>query len=112
MRAHFTATTLSTLYLTSTPQKTTTMNSPITIQAVYASPLPAPSDNKTFAIATGPADGTDTKHLAAVREAVSQLQAQVNAYLTERMEEEKNLGKVVEEGDVEASYGEEVVEEV
>ncbi|KAI5856035.1 hypothetical protein BZA05DRAFT_442701 [Tricharina praecox] len=87
------------------------MSSPIKIEAVYASPLPAPSDSKTFTIATEPADGTDTKHLAAVREAVAQLQDRVNAYLTERMEEEKNLGKATEEDDIEASYGEEVVEE-
>jgi len=84
----------------------------IKVEAVYASPLSAPSDSKTFTIAKEPSDGADTAHLAAVREAVAQLQDRVNVYLTERMEEEKNLGKdVEEEGDVEASYGEEGVGE-
>jgi len=109
MKSDFTS---CTIYCAPQPHtnKPTTMPS-IKVEAVYASPLLAPSGSKTFTVTTEPSDGTDTTHLAAVREAVAQLQDRVNVYLTERMEEEKNLGKGVEEGDVEASYGEEGVEE-
>jgi hypothetical protein len=43
----------------------------------------------------------------AVRDAVAKLQDEVNAYLTERMEEEKALGVAKEKETEEERYGEE-----
>jgi hypothetical protein len=83
---------------------------PVTINAVYASP----NDTNTFVIPTEAAAATEdstqtdqTNHVKAVREAVAKLQDQVNKYLTERMEVEKNdAAKTLED-----NYGEEVVDE-
>jgi hypothetical protein len=84
---------------------------PVTINAVYTSP----NDTNTFVIPTEAAaaateDSTQTdqtNHVKAVREAVAKLQDQVNKYLTERMEVEKNdAAKALED-----NYGEEVVDE-
>jgi hypothetical protein len=97
--------------------------STVTISAVYNSPLPAPSDCNTSTISTTVAVATEassqteqTAHVTAVRESVSQLQDLVNAYLTERMGEEKrlDLGKAMvgEEEGLEEKYGEEEAEEV
>ena len=89
------------------------------VTAVYASPLPAPSDHHTFAVPAESAMATEgssqseqTVHVKAAREAVARMQVLVNTYLTERMEEEKAAagGEKVEEK-VEDNYGEEVVEE-
>jgi hypothetical protein len=83
---------------------------PVTINAVYTSP----NDTNTFVIPTEAAAATEdssqadqTNHVKAVREAVAKLQDQVNKYLTERMEVEKNdVAKALED-----NYGEEVVDE-
>ncbi|KAF8534579.1 hypothetical protein BDD12DRAFT_407278 [Trichophaea hybrida] len=86
----------------------------ISVKAIYASPLPAPSDSKTFTIPTEIPSTTEastqaeqTAHVKAVREAVGNLQDEVNAYLTERMEEEKALGVSKEKEVEEERYGEE-----
>ncbi|KAF8252218.1 hypothetical protein K440DRAFT_391665 [Wilcoxina mikolae CBS 423.85] len=102
------------------PQPKPTMSTPTTIsvKAVYASPLPAPSDSKTFTVPTETPSTTEastqaeqTAHVKAVREAVGKLQDEVNAYLTERMEEEKALGVTREKEVEEERYGEEAAEE-
>ncbi|TGZ82158.1 hypothetical protein EX30DRAFT_370834 [Ascodesmis nigricans] len=81
--------------------------------AVYTSPLPPPSDNKAFAYQL-PEAISDTARLGTLKEVVEKLQADVNAYLTERMEEEKQAelaagkkGQVREEEEEEENYGEE-----
>ena len=91
----------------------------LSVTAAYTSPLPAPSDSKTFTIATdappacegasSPSPSEQTAHVRAVRQAVETLQRQVNAYLSERMEEEKALDArraAADEG-AEELYGEE-----
>ncbi|TGZ84818.1 hypothetical protein EX30DRAFT_337286 [Ascodesmis nigricans] len=85
--------------------------------AVYTSPLPPPSDSKIFTYQL-PEAISDTTRLGILKEVVEKLQADVNAYLTERMEEEKQAelaagkkGQVREEEEEEENYGEEVVEE-
>ncbi|KAI5819827.1 hypothetical protein BZA77DRAFT_385037 [Pyronema omphalodes] len=78
-----------------------------TINAVYTSP----NDTNTFVIPVNAAAATEnstqtdqTNHVKAVREAVVELQDQVNKYLTERMEVEKNdAAKALED-----NYGEEI----
>ncbi|KAI5810757.1 hypothetical protein BZA77DRAFT_391241 [Pyronema omphalodes] len=82
----------------------------LTINAVYTSP----NDTNTFVIPVEAAAATEessqadqTNHVKAVREAVTKLQDQVNKYLTERMEVEKNdAAKALED-----NYGEEIVDE-
>ena len=85
--------------------------------AVYTSPLPAPSDTKTFTYAL-PEATSDSSRLGNLKDVVEQIQAEVNAYLTERMEEEKQAelaagkkAQVKKEEEDEDNYGEEVVEE-
>lgn len=93
--------------------------STLSITAIYNSPLPAPSDTKAFTIATSVSPATETSpqvsqtaHVASVREAVAKLQDEVNRYLTERMEEEKEKGFVDAAKEVEEEeYGEEGGEE-
>ncbi|KAI5808408.1 hypothetical protein BZA77DRAFT_364773 [Pyronema omphalodes] len=85
-------------------------NMSLTINAVYTSP----NDTNTFVIPVEAAAATEessqadqTNHVKAVREAVTKLQDQVNKYLTERMEVEKNdAAKALED-----NYGEEIVDE-
>jgi hypothetical protein len=82
---------------------------PVTINAVYTSL----NDTNTFVIPTEATaaieDSTQTdqtNHVKAVRETVAKLQDQVNKYLTERMEVEKNdAAKALED-----NYGEEVID--
>lgn len=90
----------------------------VSISAVYNSPLPAPSDTKTFTITTMAVPATEassqasqTAHVSAVRETISKLQDEVNMYLTERMEEEKERGLVDAAKEAEEDYGEDIVEE-
>jgi cytochrome P450 len=63
-------------------------SSQLSATAVYKSPLPAPSDRKTFTYALETAS-TPSENLKKLREATAAMQDEVNKYLTERMEEEK-----------------------
>jgi len=98
----------------SQPKPIMSTSATILVKAVYTSPLPAPSDSKTFTIPTETPGATEastqaeqTAHVNAVRDAVAKLQDEVNAYLTERMEEEKALGVAKEKETEEERYGEE-----
>ncbi|EKG21939.1 EKC/KEOPS complex subunit Gon7 [Macrophomina phaseolina MS6] len=86
-----------------------------TLRATYSSPAGGTAAFSRDLPPAGPAPTTDDKaaFLAALRQAVSELQAEVNAHVTRRMEQEKNASGVDEsaEAALEANYGEEVVEE-
>ncbi|CAL5874045.1 uncharacterized protein PFLUO_LOCUS8331 [Penicillium psychrofluorescens] len=87
----------------------------LNIEAVYT----APQGNRSFQhpISLDPTSDTATTkktHLAALQSLVPRLQDEINAFLTERMEDEKKAqGRVIseEEAKEEENYGEEVVEE-
>lgn len=102
--------TYNTTYLTQTPAMAST--SQLILKAVYRFPL-SPTPHTFSQPLPSPSTGaspTDAKseHLAALRTAVVGLQEEVNAYLTERMQEEK---KAEEDAAAEEKYGEEGEEE-
>jgi len=81
------------------------------LTAVYT----APDANKTFDHVISSTTGTleaKQAHLTALLAQVPKLQDEINAFLTERMEEDKKAGEIsAQEAKEEANYGEEVVEE-
>jgi ABC-type transporter Mla subunit MlaD len=81
------------------------------LSAVYT----APDATKAFEHEIPTSTGTlaaKQAHLAALQAQVPKLQDQINAFLTERMEEDKKSGQIsAQEAKEEANYGEEVVEE-
>lgn len=93
----------------------TSSSTPTTLKAEYA----APTSSKQFSHALPSCQTTSTKeksaYLFALRASVTQLQDELNAFLTEKMEEDKTLAALVgAEGDDrkdEENYGEEVVDE-
>ena len=95
---------------TSSPHST-----PTTLKAEYA----APASSKQFLHALPSCQTTSTKeksaYLSALRASVTQLQNEVNTFLTEKMEEDKTLaalvGAKVDDRKDEENYGEEVVDE-
>lgn len=86
---------------------------PAIANAVYTSPLAPPSNTQTFTYNL-PEAATDSQRLHSLKDAIETMQADVNTYLTERMEEEKKIeeaqGKKVVEID-EQNWGEEPAEE-
>ncbi|KAK8220261.1 hypothetical protein IWZ01DRAFT_426178 [Phyllosticta capitalensis] len=89
------------------------MSQPLT--AVYTSPNDAAP--KTFSrdlptISSNPSTDEKTAYLAALRRNVSELQNDVNAYVTQKMEEDKKKGDDdANAAALEANYGEENVED-
>ncbi|KAK8247530.1 hypothetical protein HDK90DRAFT_405748 [Phyllosticta capitalensis] len=85
------------------------------LKAVYTSPNDA--GPKTFsrdlpAISSDPSTDEKTAYLAALRKNVSELQNDVNTYVTQKMEEDKKKGDDDANAAVlEANYGEENVED-
>jgi hypothetical protein len=87
----------------------------LTLEAIYN----GPQGSRTFQhpLPVDPTlDSATTKeaHLAALQSLVPKLQDEINVFLTERMQEEKNAqGQAVseEEAKEEENYGEEVVED-
>ncbi|KAJ5321992.1 hypothetical protein MYU51_002693 [Penicillium brevicompactum] len=81
------------------------------LNAVYA----APDTSKTFEHVIPTTTGTlaaKQAHLTALQAQVPKLQDEINAFLTQRMEEDKKAGAIsAQEAKEEENYGEEVVEE-
>ncbi|KAK7544022.1 uncharacterized protein J3D65DRAFT_672807 [Phyllosticta citribraziliensis] len=81
------------------------------LTATYTSPNDAAP--KTFSrdlptVSSDPSTDEKTAYLAALRNRVSELQADVNAYVTQKMEEDKkSAGDDVNDAALEANYGEE-----
>ncbi|KAH9832686.1 gon7 family protein [Teratosphaeria destructans] len=77
----------------------------------------SPTDSKTFSADLPDSQGQDVKaktgYLAALRSSASQMQADINAYLTQKMEDEKATGQgpgvksVGKDDKLEEMYGEE-----
>lgn len=88
---------------------------PTTLKAEYA----APASSKQFSYALPSCKTSSTKeksaYLSALGTSVTQLQDEVNAFLTEKMEEDKTLAALVgangDDRKDEENYGEEVVDE-
>ena len=86
-----------------------------TLKAEYA----APNDAKSFAYPLPPASNESTEqktaYLSALRESVSKLQEDINAFLTKKMEEDKGsastAGSKVDDKKEEENYGEENLDE-
>ncbi|KAF2708519.1 hypothetical protein K504DRAFT_381361 [Pleomassaria siparia CBS 279.74] len=78
-------------------------------------PLPAVSSTTTTTTTTPPPTTDDRiTHLAKLQTSIKSLQADLNAFLTEKMEEDKVVGLAktgkVDDAKEEENYGEEVVE--
>lgn len=95
------------------------MSSTPTLSAIYTSPSEERS-GFTCRLAALPATPTASEHLGALREAVQQLQGDINTFLTQKMEDEKQRSSTlasrgssaaVDESKEEANYGEEQVED-
>ncbi|KAF4313280.1 EKC/KEOPS complex subunit Gon7 [Botryosphaeria dothidea] len=86
-----------------------------TLRATYASPADgtAAFTRDLPPASAAPTSDDKTAFLAALRTSVSELQAEVNAHVTQKMEQEKKASGVDEskEAALEANYGEEVVDE-
>ncbi|KAL1647362.1 hypothetical protein SLS58_002690 [Diplodia intermedia] len=82
-----------------------TYSSPADGTAVFSRDLPA--------VSAAPTTDGKTAFLSALRNSVSELQSEVNAHVTQNMENEKKAAGIDEskEAALEANYGEEVVEE-
>ncbi|KAF2141265.1 uncharacterized protein K452DRAFT_318917 [Aplosporella prunicola CBS 121167] len=84
-------------------------SSPSTLRATYASP----SDNdKAFTREIAPTPDK-TAFLAALRTSVTELQAEVNAFVTQKMDDDKKAAGIDDKNDaaLEENYGEENVQE-
>jgi len=66
-------------------------------------------DSKTFSITLSQAD--KTKYLGSLRESVVKMQADINAFMTQKMEDDVRKGKTngADEKREEENYGEEIV---
>ena|ERR1700760_1765131 len=97
-----------------------TSSNPASLKGSYGSP----SDSKAFThtlpvCSTAPSTEHRTSYLAALRSAVSQLQSEVNEFLTDKMEHDKAMGVATSPGmskeareDKEAdNYGEEILDD-
>ena len=86
-----------------------------TLKADYA----APNEAKSFAYPLPPATNESTEqktaYLSALRESVTKLQEDINAFLTQKMEEDKGLastdGAKVDDKKEEENYGEETLDD-
>lgn len=77
------------------------------LNAIYT----APDASKSFEHVI-PTTAGKQAHLTALQAQVPKLQDEINAFLTERMEQDKKAGQTsAQEAQEEANYGEEVVEE-
>lgn len=94
--------------------------SPTRLSAAYASPTS--TENFTYPLPTlssSPITQEKTTYLSTLRSSVQKLQDEINAFLTKKMEEERNAasgangvnGTKVDEQKEEENYGEEVVDE-
>ncbi|OJD35862.1 ekc keops complex subunit gon7 protein [Diplodia corticola] len=85
------------------------------LSAVYSSPAhgTAVFSRDLPPVSAAPATDEKTAFLSALRQSVSELQSEVNAHVTQNMEQEKKDAGIDEskEAALEANYGEEVVEE-
>ncbi|KAK0653207.1 hypothetical protein DIS24_g6246 [Lasiodiplodia hormozganensis] len=86
-----------------------------TLRATYSEPADGPAifSRDLPPVSAAPTTDEKTAYLSALRTSVSELQAEVNAHVTQKMEQEKKASGVDEskEAALEANYGEEVVEE-
>jgi hypothetical protein len=86
-----------------------------TLTATYTAPDSASPHTITLPLPAVSSDSPSTDarvaHLANLQSSIKTLQAQLNAFLTERMDEDKVAAGRVDDANEEANYGEEVVEE-
>ncbi|KAL8762433.1 MAG: hypothetical protein Q9184_001561 [Pyrenodesmia sp. 2 TL-2023] len=88
---------------------------PTTLSASYTSP--STSKNFTHPLPSSSTKSTaeKTQYLSSLRKSVTQLQEEINTFLTEKMEEDKTLaakaGVKIDEKKEEDNYGEENVED-
>ncbi len=84
------------------------------LTATYASPSTSKSFTHPLPPATAKPTAAKTEYLSTLRKSVTQLQDEINAFLTERMEEDRALaakaGVKIDEKREEENYGEENVE--
>ncbi|KAL1629828.1 hypothetical protein SLS56_005224 [Neofusicoccum ribis] len=85
------------------------------LRATYSSPADGTTAFARDLPPASAAPGTDEKtaYLAALRKSVSEIQSEVNAHVTQKMEAERNAAGADEskEAALEANYGEEVVDD-
>ncbi|KAJ5810797.1 EKC/KEOPS complex subunit Gon7 [Penicillium robsamsonii] len=87
------------------------MASNTSLNAVYTTPQSTETFEHVFSTTTGTLAAKQA-HLSELQSLVPKLQDQINAFLTERMEEDKVQGKLsAQEAKEEENYGEEVVED-
>ncbi|KAJ5373691.1 EKC/KEOPS complex subunit Gon7 [Penicillium concentricum] len=88
------------------------MASNTSLNAVYTAPQSTETFEHVFSTTTGTLAAKQA-HLSELQLLVPKLQDQINAFLTERMEEDKKVqGKLsAQEAKEEENYGEEVVED-
>ncbi|KAJ5501894.1 EKC/KEOPS complex subunit Gon7 [Penicillium fimorum] len=87
------------------------MASNTSLNAVYTAPQSTETFEHVFSTTTGTLAAKQA-HLSELQSLVPKLQDQINAFLTERMEEDKVQGKLsAQEAKEEENYGEEVVED-
>jgi hypothetical protein len=84
------------------PPLTATYTAPSAENKVFEFPLPA--------CPKSPSTEERTASIAALRANVSTLQDQVNAFLTHKMEDDKNAAAAINDEKEEENYGEEVVD--
>jgi len=85
---------------------------PPTLSATYNSPTTSQTFTHPLPSTPTPSTKEKTAYLSALRKSVTQLQEDVNTFLTSKMEEDKALaGEKMDEKAEEENYGEEKVEE-
>ncbi|KAL8717695.1 MAG: hypothetical protein Q9225_005085 [Loekoesia sp. 1 TL-2023] len=88
---------------------------PTTLTASYTSPSASKTFTHSLPSAATTSTAEKTQYLSTLRQSVTKLQDEVNAFLTEKMEEDKALavkaGVKVDEKKEEENYGEENVED-
>lgn len=86
-----------------------------TLRATYSSPADGTSafTRDLPAVSASPSSDEKTAYLSALRKSVSELQTDVNAHVTQKMEAEKTASGTDDskEAAMEATYGEEQVDE-
>lgn len=103
------------------PTPTSSSVNPLTMAASASTPAlgaaytsPTAAKNRTFSTPLPPT-ADKTAYLSALRSSVVQLQTDVNAFLTQRMDEDKQAsaanGAEVDDAKEEENYGEEVVDD-
>lgn len=85
------------------------------LKADYRSPSSSKNFLHTLPTSSTPSTAAKTQHLSALRKSITQLQDEVNTFLTSKMEEDKVLaskaGLKVDDKQEEEKYGEEDVED-